>query len=163
MIHGETRGIDNKKDRSVRPVVICVLIFALAAVIILSIPIYRHRQYVKFTSELSSLTTRAGGKGAVTCSMDGEEFTLSPDAAYRLYAKLIFSEMKHHVKPDEALAAKGMHLTYGVLGGELTLSPAEYKGEEALYVEYHSAQMDYVYLAPHLRYQDFQLITKAAQ
>ena len=151
---------ETKKDRSIRPVVVAVVCFALVAIIAISIPLYRHRQYVKFTSELSSLTTRAGGKSAVTCVMAGEEYRVSPDAAYEIYAKLIFSEMKKHVKPDPQLAEGGMHLTYGLLGGELTLAPAEYQGEEALYVEFHSRDMDYTYLAPHLRYKDFEMLVR---
>ena len=152
--------VKTKKDRSIRPVVAAVVCFALVAIIAISIPLYRHRQYVKFTSELSSLTTRAGGKGAVTCEMDGETSSVSPDAAYEIYAKLIFSELKKHVKPDPAMAESGLRLTYGLLGGELTLAPAEYQGEEALYVEFHSRDMDYTYLAPHLRYKDFEMLVR---
>ena len=149
-----------KKDRSIRPAVVGVICFALAALIAISIPLYRHRQYGKFTAELSSFTTRAGGKGAVTCEMDGSDYSVSPDAAYEIYAKLIFSEMKKHVKPDPQLAEGGLRLTYGLLGGELTLAPAEYQGEEALYVEFHSKDMDYTYLAPHLRYKDFEVLVR---
>ncbi|MBQ1580123.1 MAG: hypothetical protein IIZ86_03230 [Firmicutes bacterium] len=149
-----------KKDRSIRPALTGVICFALIAIIAISIPLYRHRQYVKFTSELSSLTTRAGGKGAVTCEMDGGTSNVSPDAAYEIYAKLIFSELKKHVKPDPALAESGLRLSYGLLDGELTLAPAEYQGEEALYVEFHSRDMDYTYLAPHLRYKDFEMLVR---
>ena len=149
-----------KKDRSIRPAVVGVICFALAAIIAISIPLYRHRQYVKFTSELSSLTTRAGGKGAVTCEMDGGTSNVFPDAAYEIYAKLIFSELKKHTKPDPVLAESGLRLTYGLLDGELTLAPAEYQGEEALYVEFHSRDMDYTYLAPHLRYKDFEMLVR---
>ena len=100
-----------KKDRSIRPALTGVICFALVAIIAISIPLYRHRQYVKFTSELSSLTTRAGGKGAVTCEMGGGTSNVSPDAAYEIYAKLIFSELKKHVKPDPALAESGLRLS----------------------------------------------------
>ena len=59
-----------------------------------------------------------------------------------------------------ALAEGGLRLTYGLLDGELTLAPAEYQGEEALYVEFHSRDMDYTYLAPHLRYNDFEMLVR---
>ena len=147
-----------KKDRSIRPAVLFVLIFLLATAIAISIPLYRHRQYVKFTSELSSLTSRAGRKGVVTCLMEGEEYRLSQEASYQIYGKIIFMEMKKHVRPNAELAADGMELTYGLLGGTLILAPAEYDGEEALYVEFHSNDMDYVYLAPQLRYKDFKVL-----
>ena len=75
-------------------------------------------------------------------------------------AKLIFSELKKHTKPDPVLAESGLRLTYGLLDGELTLAPAEYQGEEALYVEFHSRDMDYTYLAPHLRYKDFEMLVR---
>lgn len=152
--------VKTKKDRSIRPALTGVICFALVACLAISIPLYRHRQYVKFTSELSSLTTRAGSKGAVTCEMDGGTSSVSPDAAYEIYAKLIFSELKKHAKPDPVLAESGLRLTYGLLGGELTLAPAEYQGEEALYVEFHSRDMDYTYLASHLRYKDFEMLVR---
>ena len=149
-----------KKDRSIRPALTGVICFALIVIIAISIPLYRHRQYVKFTSELSSLTTRAGGKGVVTGEMDGAPSYVYPEAAYEIYAKLIFSELKKHTKPDPVLAESGLRLTYGLLDGELTLAPAEYQGEEALYVEFHSRDMDYTYLAPHLRYKDFEMLVR---
>ena len=92
--------------------------------------------------------------------MDGGTSNVFPDAAYEIYAKLIFSELKKHIKPDPQLAEGGLRLTYGLLGGELTLAPAEYQGEEALYVEFHSRDMDYTYLAPHLRYKDFEMLVR---
>ena len=149
-----------KKDRSIRPAVLAVIIFALIVVIAVSIPLRRHRQFINFMSDLSSMTSRAGAKEMVECDLDGETFLISSDAAYEVYSKLVCSEMGKRVKPDEALAAEGFTLNYGLLGAYITIAPAEYNGEGAVYADYHSRNMDYTYIAPHLDYKDICLTVK---
>lgn len=148
------KDTENKKDRSIRPAVVFVIIFGLIVAILVAIPLVRHRQFVRYMTDLSSMTSRAGVKEMVVCRADGEEFTIDSDAAYALYGKLVCSETIKKVKPDETLAAEGVTLTYGLLGAEVTLAPAQYQDEQALYVEYHSRTLDYTYIAPHLDYAD---------
>ena len=145
---------EKKKDRSIRPAVLFVVIFTLVAVIAISIPLQRHRQFIRYMTDLSSMTSRAGAKEMVECELDGETFVISSDAAYEVYSKLVCSEMAKLVKPDETLAAEGFTLTYGLLGAHITIAPAEYNGEGAVYADYHSRDLDYTYIAPHLDYKD---------
>lgn len=149
-----------KKDRSIRPAILFVAIFALVVIIAVSIPLHRHRQFIRFMSDLSSMTSRAGAKEMVECELDGETFLISSDAAYEVYSKLICSEMAKLVKPDEAIAADGFTLNYGLLGAHITIAPTEYQGEHAVYADYHSRDMDYTYIAPHLDYKDLYITVK---
>ena len=152
---------EKKKDRSIRPAVIFVIIFGLVASILIAIPIYRHRQFVAFMSDLSAMTTRAGTKEMVTCELDGEEFAISSDAAHEIYSKMVSSESLKLIEPDEELAANGFTLTYGLFDAKLRLAPAQYQDEQALYVDYHSGITDYTFIAPHLDYKDvYRTVTK---
>ena len=143
-----------KKDRSIRPAVIFVAIFSLVVIVAVAIPLHRHRQFVRYMADLSSMTSRAGAKEMVSCELDGETFTIDSDAAYEVYSKLICMESIKLVEPDETLAEGGLTLTYGLLKADLVVAPAVYKDEQALYVEYHSPSIDYTYIAPHLDYPD---------
>ena len=148
-----------KKDKSIRPSVAIVTIFLIIVAIIIAIPLMQHRQFTKFVSDFSEITTRTETKNVVYCNYNGEDILLNAEQKMDIYRKLVFSEMKRRAVPTDEMAASGMTVTYGILG-TLTLAPAEYKGEEALYVEYHSENMDYIYLAPHLSYSTFEKIMK---
>ena len=148
-----------QKDKSIRPSVLTVSIFLIAAAVIIAIPLLQHRQFTKFVSDFSNVTTRTETKNVVYCNCEGEDILLNAEQKMNIYRKLVFSEMRRRAKPSEETAENGMTVTYGILG-TLTLAPAEYKGEEALYVEYHSENMDYTYLAPHLSYSVFEKIVK---
>ena len=148
-----------KKDKSIRPHVVAVLIFAVVMIVIIAIPILQHRQFLKFVSDFSRVTTRTETKSVVYCAYNGEDVLLDADQKANIYRQLVYSEQKRRAVPTEEIAAEGMTVTYGILA-TLTLAPAEYKGEEALYVEYHSENMDYTYLAPHLKYATFENILK---
>ena len=148
-----------QKDKSIRPSVVTVSIFLIAAAIIIAVPLLQHRQFTKFVSDFSNVTTRTETKNVVYCNYEGEDILLNAEQKTDIYRKLVFSEMRRRAKQDEEMAQNGMTVTYGILG-TLTLAPAEYKGEEALYVEYHSENMDYTYLAPHLSYSVFEKIIK---
>lgn len=150
---------NGKKDRSVRPHITGVLIFAIIVIILISIPILQHRQFLKFVSDFSRVTTRTETKNIVYCNYNGEDILLDAEQKMDIYRKLVYSELKRRAVPTEETEAGGMTITYGILA-TLTLAPAEYKGEDALYVAYHSENMDYVYLAPHLRYDTFEKILK---
>ena len=143
-----------KKDRSIRPAVLIVTVFAIIVIIAVTIPLQRHQQFVHFMTDLSSMTSRAGAKEMVVCHADGEEFTIDSDTAYAVYGKMVCSESTKLIKPDEALAENGFTLSYGLLNAKLTLAPATYQDEQALYVDYHSPTIDYTFIAPHLDYDD---------
>ena len=149
-----------KKDRSIRPAVLFVTLFAIIVVIAVTIPLQRHQQFVNFMTDLSAMTSRAGAKEMVVCREGGEEYKISSDAAYAIYGKLVCSESTKLIKPDEALAAEGFKLSYWLLGAELTLAPATYQNEQALYVDYHSESVDYTFIAPHLDYGDVHSTVK---
>ena len=105
------------------------------------------------------MKTRTETKNVVYCAYNGEDVLLDADQKANIYRQLVYSEQKRRAVPTEEMAAQGMTVTYGILA-TLTLAPADYKGEEALYVEYHSENMDYTYLAPHLKYATFENILK---
>ena len=149
-----------KKDRSVRPAILAVLIFGIAVVILVSIPLQRHRQFMRFVSDLSSMTSRAGVKETVEYCEDEEVFRISTEAAYEVYSKLVFAEYGKRIDPDETLAAEGFTLTYGLLGGHITIAPIVFQDEAAVYVDYHSRDIDYTYIAPHLDYDDICLTVR---
>jgi hypothetical protein len=148
-----------KKDKSIRPHLAIVVVFLVIVAILISIPLLQHRQFTKFVSDFSNVTTRTETKNVVYCNYQGEDILLNAEQKIDIYRKLVFSEMKRRAASTDEMAEGGMTVTYGILG-TLTLAPAEYKGEEALYVEYHSENMDYVYLAPHLSYSVFEKIVK---
>ncbi|MBR5641745.1 MAG: hypothetical protein IKW92_06415 [Firmicutes bacterium] len=148
-----------KKDKSIRPSVATVTIFLVIVAILISIPLLQHRQFLKFVSDFSRVTTRTETKNVVYCNYEGEDILLNQEQKVDIYRKIVFSELKRRAEPSEEMAESGMTVTYGILA-TLTLAPAEYKGEEALYVEYHSENMDYTYLAPHLSYSVFEKIIK---
>jgi hypothetical protein len=148
-----------KKDKSIRPHLTIVAVFLVIVAIIISIPLLQHRKFTKFVSDFSTVTTRTETKNVVYCNYAGEDILLDAEQKMDIYRKLVFSEMKRRAVPTDEMAAEGMAVTYGILG-TLILAPAEYKGEEALYVEYHSENMDYTYLAPHLSYSTFENIIK---
>ena len=56
---------ENKKERSIRPAVVVVIIFGLIVAILVAIPLVRHRQFVRYMTDLSSMTSRAGVKEMV--------------------------------------------------------------------------------------------------
>lgn len=148
-----------KKDKSVRPHITIVVVFLVIVAILISIPLLQHRQFLKFMSDFSRVTTRTETKNVVYCNYEGEDILLDAEQKNDFYRKLVFSELKRRAIPTDEMATSGMTVTYGILA-TLTLAPAEYNGEEALYVEYHSANMDYIYLAPHLNYNMFEKIVK---
>ena len=59
------KDAENKKDRSIRPAVVVVIIFGLIVAILVAIPLVRHRQFVRYMTDLSSMTSRAGVKEMV--------------------------------------------------------------------------------------------------
>ena len=144
-----------KKDRSIRPHLAAVILFAIIVIIMIAMPISQHRQYTRFMGKLSTDTTRATAKDKLVCCMDGEEFKIDTDTAYSIYKKIVYSELSRPIERSEDIAAGGLTLQYGLFG-RLTLAPYSKDGTDYMYVDYEGHGINYTYLAPHLRYGDFR-------
>ena len=95
-----------KKDKSIRPHVVAVLIFAVVMVVIISIPILQHRQFLKFVSDFSRVTTRTETKNVVYCEYNGEDVLLDADQKANIYRQLVYSEQRL-LRPLKRVGPKG--------------------------------------------------------
>ena len=151
-----------KKDKSIRPSVAIVSIFVLVVIALIVSPILQHRQYLKFMSELSDVTTRLDSKSIIVCEADGVEWVLDEETSADIYRKLIYSELERRTKRNDEIAQQGFTIRYGSFA-TLILAPAEYNGEACVYVDYHSGKIDRTYFAPHLKYEMFKRIVEAGR
>ena len=103
-----------KKDKSVRPHITIVVIFLVIVAILISIPLLQHRQFLKFVSDFSRVTTRTETKNVVYCNYEGEDILLNQEQKVDFYRKIVFSELKRRAEPSEEMAESGMTVTYGI-------------------------------------------------
>lgn len=148
-------NVKAKKDRSIQPHIAVVILFAILVIALIAQPIGQHRQYTRFMGKLSTDTTRATAKDNLVCAMGEDEFKIDLETAYAIYKKIIYSELSRPIKRSEEIASQGFTLRYGLFG-RLTLAPYTKDGTDYMYVDYEGHGINYTYLAPHLRYEDFK-------